>query len=811
MHLDSGMSAANVAQMPSPLARAISALGIEPDEHLSVLTRRPGQPQAAGGRRSASDLSALDIPQDRDVWIGLIPIPPGDKRGKADEALRIPAIWADLDVGEGKFADFDSCESAIMELSMMLGSDPAYVTMTGHGLQPVWAVDDEDSRDVERMTALLPWFGVLVRRVAEANGGSADSVFDAARVLRAPGSTNWKDPATPVPTTVDFRGGRPLSASEITDVLEAYGIDRPQPGGVEEHHPAANWQWANSTCSYTARMIDGWQSDVPARGRHPWLVSQCVRLMAAHRRGCVAQTDYQHGLDVLRRRMDLLRATTGLRPGEVEEALKFAGPLVESFSDDRCARELGNHQHDVRVGEHRSMTVAERLVPERLAGRFIYADNRVGWHQWDGARWKRCSEDVVIYVAHEWVKDWLRDLISSGAGTRVVNEAARYRDIGMLRALVQSARTFPDVQVDPATLDQQPGLLNCANGVVDLRTGRLGPHDPSLMFTKMTPVMYRPGATHPDWDRAREAFADVDSEEWVRRHLGAALSGTPGREDVLALHHGKGENGKTTVLAAALAAFGEFGGLLNDKVLIGSPNEHQTIYMELMGKRLMLLEELPEGHILPVDRVKKLVETPTITARGIGQDPTTFTATHSLVVSTNYVPTVRETDHGTWRRLVMIDYPHTFTGARKDRTLRQRCRGGKGQQEAVLAWLVAGAVDWYAHDEAVTEYPGSIVASTESWRGDADPMAEFLEGYEVTGKSGDYVLLSVMHTAMNNMLLNSGEREWSAKLFSQRLASHRWMTTNRLEVTKERVPEAVSSTRIIRGVQRRPTVGAWSS
>ena len=49
-----------------------------------------------------------------------------------------------------------------------------------------------------------------------------------------------------------------------------------------------------------------------------------------------------------------------------------------------------------------------------------------------------------------------------------------------------------------------------------------------------------------------------------------------------------------------------------------------------------------------------------ITARYIRQDNITFRASHSLFTTTNYVPVVSETDHGTWRRLALLRFPYTF-------------------------------------------------------------------------------------------------------------------------------------------------------
>jgi putative DNA primase/helicase len=361
------------------------------------------------------------------------------------------------------------------------------------------------------------------------------------------------------------------------------------------------------------------------------------------------------------------------------------------------------------------------------------------------------------------------------------------------------------MRVDPATLDQAYGLLNCANGTVDLATGDLLAHDPAHLFTLVTEVDYEPGATSKDWDKAREAFADADSEAWIQRHFGGALTGLPGRNDVMAIHHGQGANGKSTILGTVQAAFGEFAGLLNDRILVGGTNEHQTIYMELRGKRLMVLEELPESHMLPIDRIKKLVDTPSITARGIGENPTTFPATHTLVISSNYVPVVRETDHGTWRRLVMIDYPHTFTGKGVDKTLRARLRK-PAALKACLAWLVEGSVAWHAEGQGVPDASDAIETATRAWRHDADVLGEYLAERFEPGSGHDVVTLQAVYQGFSNYQENHGERPWSYKLFAQRLRGHRWIAENGAEVSPrgERWPGFTGTVRLLKRVKRRP-------
>jgi hypothetical protein len=333
--------------MSSTLAQALDLLGIGDDEALSALSQTPGAP-ARGSRVRASRVRASRWPDGRNYWLGLCPIDPdGPGRGTARDVRRVPALWADLDVKAGGLPSLEVAEAVIGDLAAILGSEPVYVTMTGHGVQPVWAIEPDDSHDVARATTLLRRWGLLVRIVARAHGGDADHVYDVARVLRVPGSTNVKDPQAPVPTSWETRPGRPVSLDELADALDAHAVpELDEQEATAEPSPAGSWPWAESTCAYVRAMIAGWATAAPS-ARHPWIVGQAVRLACAHRLGCLTQQDHEAALDALQARSDALRAHDGRRPDEVRgDALPWAVALVELKTHDDCRHELGDHTHD---------------------------------------------------------------------------------------------------------------------------------------------------------------------------------------------------------------------------------------------------------------------------------------------------------------------------------------------------------------------------------------------------------------------------------------------------------------------------------
>jgi len=80
-----------------------------------------------------------------------------------------------------------------------------------------------------------------------------------------------------------------------------------------------------------------------------------------------------------------------------------------------------------------------------------------------------------------------------------VKHALKSESARSLHAMVELARSEPEIRVDVAKFDGQPHLLNVQNGTIDLRAGELLPHSREDMLTKIVPVSYDPQAKCPQW------------------------------------------------------------------------------------------------------------------------------------------------------------------------------------------------------------------------------------------------------------------------------------------------------------------------
>lgn len=435
----------------------------------------------------------------------------------------------------------------------------------------------------------------------------------------------------------------------------------------------------------------------------------------------------------------------------------------------------------------------------------------LGWFRWTGRVWNpMLGDDAVMDALRRYNMRVLR--LNAGVAADVYKVLVRYQNAGPISNQMRLLRGTDPVHVeDVEAFDAHPDLLNTQTGVVDLRTGELTDHDPALMMTKVTRAGYEPRAVHPDWQAALTALDEMTDETkyWLRRVLGSGCSGRTPTDDLSALFQGGGANGKSTVLTACRAALGSYAGMVADDVLKAT-DSHPTGLTDLRGLRLALVEETPDGMKLNVQTIKKLSSGQPIRAHKMRQDNFEFMPSHTLIVATNFRPLVRDTDKGTWRRLALVPFTKTYgTGAGEtpvDRHLRGRLESGAaGADEAVLAWLVMGARDWYAKG-SLTPLPAQVQAATDDWREESDGLRAFISEALEFGAGFQVPLASVWSAFQEWQEDTSMASFRSQRTFNKALSEHDVFVSAR--VRKER---GTGGTWLWDGVRMKPTVATASA
>jgi putative DNA primase/helicase len=378
------------------------------------------------------------------------------------------------------------------------------------------------------------------------------------------------------------------------------------------------------------------------------------------------------------------------------EAARILGELVNTYGEDADAMN------------------AYALVAW-TDGRIKFAPG-LGYFVWDGVTWVKSATRV-----RQEIHAMGAALVFAG----YTKEARGFTMTSKINNLLEELRSVPSVYVDAEEFDAKPHLLSFANGVVDLRTGKMRAHDKSDMLTVTLPVEYDPNAQAPRWEQfITEIFPDnADLASYVRRLVGYGITGNTS-EQCFAVLWGKGANGKSVFTETLTDVFGRITkttpfATFEDK---GSGGGIPNDLAALRGARLVMASEGESGKPMSEAVLKRVTGKDKVTARFLRQEFFTFAPTFLIMLATNHKPKFKSQDEGLWRRVKLIPFTRYFAPHERDYDLDRKLRA---ESAGIVAWAVRGAVEWYASG---LRDPESISSATREYRATSDALAGFFPG-----------------------------------------------------------------------------------
>ena len=646
------------------------------------------------------------------------------QRTTIEDIQAVNALYADIDA-----KDYGS-KTAAAEHIKQLDHKPSVIVDSGGGYHCYWLFEKPfvlDSLLKEEIAKSLQ-----ERWVTYVGGDKA--VHDLARILRLPGTLNYKyDPPRRVRVV----------ASNYDRVYDPVGLEKRLPAvdehrGVDDDKPAIP-QVAKPNTLGLQEIVSKAQA---AKGGEKftelwraWDEGYASASEADLALCCILAFwtggDY-YKIDKLFRLSDRMREKWNRDDYRNDTIIKALGQVTEYYTDPgdyllAGANDEGNAQ----------------CVASRMRKRFLY-NQALGWRYFQGTHWDGELAESRIWQGITRVLKERRKAVWNGRGptldegrAKEISRAAKpsTRNIANCKRMLQEMLTVPLKEFDTS-----PDVLNCQNGVVDLRTGLLVAHSSSQRLIHCTPVKYDENADQAVWtDWLLEAVGGrQEVVDYLQQAVGYTLTGHT-REEILFYLYGPARAGKGIFTETLLAALGgtPLAVEADIQMFMNKRQDPQGFMLAgLRTTRMLAASETRGRDWLDEAKLKNLTGGNLIRCAFKGKGFFQYRPTFKIWLSSNVLPKLDPDDTAAWLRVRVISFPNSHLED-LDKKLKGRMKN-PNVLEGVLAWAVEGAKQWYKAPKSGLRAPEVIRKETEAARKALDQIEAWMRDRIIdTGAASD--------------------------------------------------------------------------
>jgi P4 family phage/plasmid primase-like protien len=432
--------------------------------------------------------------------------------------------------------------------------------------------------------------------------------------------------------------------------------------------------------------------------------------------------------------------------------------------------------HIDKTLEHLSLTTSDKGGVNRGSGDFdiasvlfhLYKDEYVCasvkgniWYQYANHKWceidsgtslrKAISEVLRKIYLNKAIK--MTELIATMAGQDEKVKMIKKRVDVILSICERLSRTNDkkNIMVEAKELfyngnfteklDQNQYLLCFKNCVIDFKSKEIRQGRPEDFISKCTNINYIPLNSQKDTiiineieDFMKKLFPNPELHKYMWDHLTSTLIGTC-REQTINMYIGVGQNGKSVLVNLMEQVLGEYKGdvplslITQQRTKIGGVAPE---LLQLKGCRLAVIQEPSKGDRINEGIMKQLTGGDPIQARGLYHNiMSSFIPQFKLVVCSNEFMDIQSQDHGTWRRIRVVDFEALFTERPVDTDTKKPYQYllDKDIKEKFILWkevLASMLVKNAFLTNGKVEDCEKVLKASNSYRESQDSIAEFL-------------------------------------------------------------------------------------
>ena len=470
------------------------------------------------------------------------------------------------------------------------------------------------------------------------------------------------------------------------------------------------------------------------------------------------------------------RSLAILNPLIVGEYQDIDEDKIFDYSDTGNAEYLWSHIH----GQYHYVHDAKHFV--RWDGR-VWAEDRCGALIREMTALTRVMATKALDDENESLAKWAR---------ACRNRSKTVAAIDMMRSQEGCTKQIND-------FDTNLNLLNVENGILNLRTQELSPHDPRYLITRMFAASFNRSARCPQFEEfMAAALPDEGMRTYVQRALGYSLLGNVDQRSLFWIYGPPG-TGKSTLMEAMRCVFGDYGSTAASGTFRARGKEHGPTndLHGLRGKRFVTSSETAESTSFDEDLLKRLSGRDQVTSRALYQENQEWTPECVVWMATNNAPRFNGDDDAIWRRMKLIPFMTVFVG---DGEIPDMARSVLApERDGILNWLLVGLSEYLVYGLGE---PETVQEMAREQRAQSDSVARFLDD-----KITDGVLVLVEGHQVRTNELYVMYTEWARQMGERPLGSRRMY--NRIISNFPELEHVKSDGHLYwRGLMRNPMIGA---
>jgi len=354
--------------------------------------------------------------------------------------------------------------------------------------------------------------------------------------------------------------------------------------------------------------------------------------------------------------------------------------------------------------------LAQKLMEKRVYRKVqhISALGATSFWWYDGAAWRLGAEEVVE-------KD-LTEALSNPAKTKPSSTL-----LDQVTRIIGAKNWTTEKQLQEPPLN----LINLRNGVLDIETGELHPHNPQLWFTSVIDIEYKPDAKCPNFLKFLSEILPPEAHPTIQEIFGYTLYRSSYARRAFMLI-GEGNNGKSILLDILTQWIGEEN--VSDKSLQDLEYNRFSV-ARLLGKHVNIFADLPQTPLGKSEIFRALTGGDRLEAERKHRDSFSFKPYAKLIFSTNRLPPVREDEvDAFFERWVIIEFPYQFKDdPEKRKRILAECTTDE-EKSGILNWALEG-LRRLLKTGKFTADEGDSAKIRDRWMRETNPAYDFLTTY----------------------------------------------------------------------------------